>query len=101
MIVFNEKAVSIKAVGFVKERRMLRDITQKELSERSQVPLATLRKFEQTGQISLQSFFKIIWVLDCLEDVLNALKEEPENFKSMDELLAKKNIKKKQRVRKK
>ena len=39
----------------IRERRLQMDLTQEGLAERSGVPLSTLRKFEQTGMISLES----------------------------------------------
>ena len=39
--------------------RLEKGLTQKGLSERSGVSLSTLRKFEQIGSISLESFFKL------------------------------------------
>lgn len=43
-------------------------ITQKELSLRSGVSYASIRRFEQTGQISLKSLFDIANSLGRLED---------------------------------
>jgi transcriptional regulator with XRE-family HTH domain len=47
-----------------KEQKM----TQKELSERSGVAYASVRKFETTGIISLESLLKICEVLNRLEE---------------------------------
>lgn len=43
-------------------------ITQKELSKRSNVSYASIRRFESTGEISFISLIKIAGALDCLED---------------------------------
>jgi len=43
----------------VKERRLGLDMAQQALSEKSGVPLPTLKKFERTGQISLAAFLAI------------------------------------------
>ncbi len=56
------------------ERRLLMELTQEGLSDRSGVPLSTLRKFEQKGQISLDSFLKMLSVVGGLEEMLNVLK---------------------------
>lgn len=48
------------------------NLTQKELSERSGVSYASVRRFENTGEISLFSLLKIANVLGALED-FNAL----------------------------
>ncbi|WP_443947630.1 helix-turn-helix domain-containing protein [Pedobacter sp. AW1-32] len=39
------------------------ELTQEELAKRAGVPLPTLRKFEQKGWISLESFFKFLMVV--------------------------------------
>lgn len=81
-----------------KERRLDFGYTQKALAERAGVSFPTLRKFEQTGQISLGSFLKIADVLDSLEAVLNAMKyEKSQNFKSISDVIADANAKKRVR----
>lgn len=46
-----------------KQKRKNRKLTQRELSARSGVSLASLKRFEQTGEISLVSLIKIADVL--------------------------------------
>ena len=49
-------------------------ITQKQLAARSGVSLGSLKRFEQSGEISLQSLTKIAIALDVeneLEDLFN------------------------------
>lgn len=62
-------------------------LTQEGLSERSGVPLATLRKFEQKGSISLESFLKLLMVIGGLEEIITVLKPSKPNFTSIDEVL--------------
>ena len=76
-----------KLVQNIRERRLLMELTQEGLSERSGVPLSTLRKFEQKGNISLESFLKLLSVIGGLEEVINALKPNIPNFKSIDDVL--------------
>ena len=71
----------------VRERRLQMELTQEGLAERSGVPLSTLRKFEQKGNISLESFLKLLSVIGGLEEVINALKPNIPNFKSIDDVL--------------
>lgn len=47
-----------------KKKRKRRGLTQKELAERCGVSLASLKRFEQTGEISFVSLIKIAAVLD-------------------------------------
>ena len=73
----------------VRARRLQQGLTQKGLANRSGVSLPTLRKFEQKGLISLESFLKIVMVLDRLADVVDALKpSEEDSFNSIDDVLA-------------
>ncbi len=51
-----------------KEKRKKKKITQAELSARSGVSLASLKRFEQTGEISFVSLLKLAAVLDELDD---------------------------------
>ncbi len=71
----------------VRERRLQMDLTQEGLAERSGVPLSTLRKFEQTGMISLESFLKILSIVGGLEEIIEGLKPNASVFKSIDEVI--------------
>ena len=51
-----------------KKRRKQMHLSQKKLSIRSGVSYASIRRFENTGEISLGSLLKIAMALDCLED---------------------------------
>ncbi len=42
-------------------------LSQAELAERSGVSLGSIKRFESTGQISLESFLKLLAILDRLE----------------------------------
>ena len=71
----------------IRDRRLQMNLTQEGLSERSGVPLSTLRKFEQKGLISLDPLLKILSVVGGLEEMTNALKPKEQNFKSIDDVL--------------
>lgn len=76
-----------KLVQTVRERRLQMDLTQEGLAERSGVPLSTLRKFEQKGLISLDSFLKILSVIGGLGEMIEVLNPKQNTFKSIDEVL--------------
>ena len=79
-------AESIKAVGVrEKARRRAMGITQQQLSERSGVSLGTIRRFEQTGQIALESLLRISRALEC-ESEIDALFVKP-SYKSIQEVI--------------
>ena len=63
------------------------ELTQQGLAERSGVPLPTLRKFEQKGSISLESYLKLQMVLGGLEDILKATQIKDTAFSSIDDVL--------------
>lgn len=83
----------------IREHRLQRNLTQEELSSRSGVPLSTLRKFEQQGVISLESFLKLLMVLGMLDNVVKATKMETIPFSSIDEVVALNNAPKRKRGR--
>ncbi|SHK66502.1 helix-turn-helix domain-containing protein [Epilithonimonas mollis] len=72
---------------YVRDRRLLMELTQEGLAERSGVALSTLRKFEQKGLISLDSFLKILMVVGGMEQLLDALKPDKPAFNSIDDVL--------------
>ncbi|MCD8096599.1 MAG: helix-turn-helix transcriptional regulator [Lachnospiraceae bacterium] len=49
----------------MRQRRKEKKLTQVQLSERSDVSLGTLKRFERTGEISLSSLIKIAFALGC------------------------------------
>ena len=76
-----------KLAEHVRARRLQMELTQQGLAERSGVPLPTLRKFEQKGSISLESFLKLQMVLGGLEDILKATQIKDTLFSSIDDVL--------------
>ncbi len=48
--------------------RKLMKLSQKEMAERSGVSLGSLKRFETSGQISLESLLKLAHLLNRLED---------------------------------
>lgn len=70
-----------------KEKRLTMSYTQKECATRSGVSLGSLKRFESSGQISLESLLKLAFVLECLGDfdgVCNGGEDIPQ---SIDEVL--------------
>lgn len=68
-------------------RRLQMELTQEGLAQRSGVALATLRKFERTGVLSLESFLKLHMVLGGLEEILKATLVTDKHFSSIDDVL--------------
>lgn len=92
-----------KAQGIIaenlRERRVQLDFTQKGLASRSGVPLATLRKFEQLGVISLESLLKLMTVLGMLDAIVKATEVPQDSFSSLDQIIALESAPKRKRGR--
>ncbi len=82
----NEMAKDI--ANRAKAKRLSFNFSQQTLSKRSGVSYGSLKKFEQTGQVSLESLLKIALALDEFEkfDYL-FLKSAEDLPSSLDELL--------------
>jgi transcriptional regulator with XRE-family HTH domain len=71
----------------VRELRRQSKYSQAELADRSGVSLGSLKRFETTGQISLESFLKLLHILDRLEEFDSILKPA-EDLKSIEKLFS-------------
>jgi transcriptional regulator with XRE-family HTH domain len=65
--------------------RKRRRISQKELSTKSGVSLGSLKRFEQTGEISLLSFTKLAIALDIESELESLFENAP--FLSIEEVI--------------
>ena len=84
-----------------KQKRLSFDLTQEGLSKKSGVSLGSLKRFEKSGQISLESLLKLSVVLECLDDFLNIANKKEERINSIDEILNKEKepVKKRGRIK--
>ena len=69
-----------------KARRLEMNLTQEGMSARSGVPLATYRRFERTGKISLDGLLHIAYALDALNDFDQVFAAH--KYATLDEALA-------------
>jgi transcriptional regulator with XRE-family HTH domain len=69
----------------VKSRRLELNLTQTGLASRADVNIETYRKFERTGEISLQNLVKLASALNMTHD-FNTLFAEKQ-YQSLDDLL--------------
>ena len=88
-------SVAQAVVSRAKQRRIAMRLTQVELAQKAGLPLATYRRFEQKGQVTLTGLLQIAFALDCMSD-FNALFAS-QSWATMDEML--KQTKTGQRVR--
>ena len=77
-----------------KQKRLSLNLTQEGLANKSGVSLGSVKRFESSGEISLESLLKIALVLNCLDDFKNIANKKDEKYDSMDDLLKVKPIKK-------
>jgi transcriptional regulator with XRE-family HTH domain len=72
----------------VKAKRLSLNLSQQTLSQMSGVSYGVLKKFENTGQISLKSLLNIALSLDALRDFYDLFpQKKPEDALSLDELI--------------
>ena len=63
--------IIIKLANRVKNIRKRKKITQQKLASMSGVSFGSIKRFELTGQISLESLTKIARALGCLDEIRN------------------------------
>lgn len=89
MVFINSKDIMGRLPALLRERRVGSGLTQANLAAKANVSLGVLRKFEQTGQISLESFIKLAFVLDLAEAILKAIEGSVEIPKTIEEVIKK------------
>jgi DNA-binding Xre family transcriptional regulator len=84
-----------------KARRLSKNLTQEGLAKRSGVSWSSLKRFESTGLIALESLLKISLVLDCLVDFDKVCIDDGRGFarKSLDEILSRPKTRRKGRIK--
>ena len=70
-----------------KNRRKQMKLTQQVLATRSGVSLGSLKRFESSGQISLESLLKLAFVLECLGEFGGLCEVEEDMPKSIEDLI--------------
>jgi transcriptional regulator with XRE-family HTH domain len=71
-----------------KAKRLSLNLSQKNLSLRSAVSLGSIKRFERTGQISLESLLKLALVLKSLESFNALFAQDPlQSLPSLDAIL--------------
>ena len=77
------KAIALKH----RNLRKAQGYSQSELARRSGVSYGSIKRFETTGQIALESLLKLALLLDRLEDFDPVFKED-ENLKEIEKLFS-------------
>lgn len=84
-----------------KARRLALNLTQEGLAARAGVSWGSLKRFEHTGLIALESLLKLAMVLGCLGDFDRVCTDEASGLSgnSLDELLRKPKLRRKGRTK--
>jgi transcriptional regulator with XRE-family HTH domain len=84
-----------------KVRRLARNLTQEGLAKRAGVSWGSLKRFESTGLIALESLLKIALVLDCLMDFDKVCPDDGGGLaaRSLDEILYRPKVRRKGRIK--
>ena len=77
--------INNEIAGKIIRLRKRKKISQKELATRSGVSLGSVKRFEQSGEISLQSLTKIAIALGVEDELLNLFDDVP--FESIEEVI--------------
>ena len=81
----NPDRIIMSLASRVRERRLEKNFTQKEISLRSGIPISTYRKFEQTGKISLRSLVMIAFALNATDDFSSLF--DKTSYSNIDEII--------------
>ena len=79
--------VQLELKDFIKQRRKQQKLSVEGLAERSGVPYGTIRKFENTGNISLRQFLMLLESVGSLNDINNLTKQSNQEPTSINEVL--------------
>lgn len=79
------KEIQMEIAKNIKAKRKKMKLTQEEFSKKSGVSLGSIKRFENTGEISLFSLVKIAIVLECEDELLNLFKKA--QFNSIEEII--------------
>ncbi len=78
-ILLKTPAEVMKELGLkARAKRLSNNLSQSGMATRSGVSLGSLKRFEATGQISLESLLKIAMSLNCMHDFEEVFRESPQ-----------------------
>ena len=77
--------IQLEIAKNVREKRKKLKLTQEEFAKKSGVSFGSIKRFENTGEISLFSLVKIALVLNCEDEFLNLFKQK--QYDSIEEII--------------
>ncbi len=82
---YNPPVIAALIAAKMKKLRISNNLTQTDLASRSGVSLGSLKRFESTHQVSLQSLLKLAVVLDAMLPFQQLF--DKNEFESIDQLI--------------
>lgn len=79
------KEIQLEIAKNVRKRRKELKLTQEEFSRKSGVSFGSIKRFKNTGEISLFSLIKIAIILDCEDEFLNLFQQK--QYNSIEEII--------------
>jgi len=94
---FNPVSIAKKLAQRLRKRRLSLNMSQKSLSEKSGVSWGSIKRFENSGEISLKHLLKLALALDALDEFHNLFPEK--EYNSIDDILKSRKQKERKRGR--
>lgn len=88
-----------KIASRIKERRLEKNLSQKDFAKRAGIGYDAYRRFENSGEISLRNLILCAIVLDEIDEISNLFTQRA--YQSLDEIIDKEETMKRQRASKK
>ena len=79
------KEIQMEIAKNVRRKRKELKLTQEEFAKKSGVSFGSIKRFENTGEISLFSLVKIAIVLDCENELMELFKKK--EYSSIEEII--------------
>ncbi|SHF91287.1 helix-turn-helix domain-containing protein [Vibrio gazogenes] len=79
--------IQLELKEFIKQSRKQQKLTVEALANRSGVPYSTIRKFENSGNISLRQFLMLFEAVGDIGQIRSLIQAHPSEPKSIDEVL--------------
>ncbi len=79
------KEIQMEVAKNIKARRKELKLTQEEFAKKSGVSFGSIKRFENSGEISLFSLVKIAIVLNCEDEILELFKKK--HYNSIEEII--------------
>ena len=77
--------IQLEIAKNIREKRKKLKLTQEEFAKKSGVSFGSIKRFENTGEISLFSLVRIALVLNCEDEFLNLFKQK--QYDSIEEII--------------